>query len=133
MKALSKRTKILAAIIGGVIVVVAIVLVLFQPSLDALLGTAVSVKTVSITPANPTITYPGLQVQLTSNYNNCTWSVSDAKVLVIRSTSGYNATIEGAGPGKADVIATCTTRIGNGTTTLSGKTNVTVGSYPFGM
>ncbi len=133
MKTLSKRAKILSAIGAGVIVVVALVLVVFQPSLDTLFGTSVTVQMVSITPVNPTINYPGLQVQMTSNYSNCTWSVSDSKVLVIRSTSGYNATIEGAGPGKADVIAKCTTRVGNGTTTLIGKTNVTVGSYPFGM
>jgi hypothetical protein len=131
MKNLSKRTKTLLAIIGAVIVIVVIALVIIQPSVDDLFGTGIA--TVSITPANPTITYPGMQVQLTANYSSCTWSISDSKVLVIRSSTGHTATVEGAGPGKATVNVQCEVKVTGGTRTLPGITTVTVGSYPFGQ
>ncbi len=133
MKALGKRTKILLAITAAVVVIVVLTLAIFQPPLDQLFGTAVQVTMARITPADPTITYPGMQTQLTVNYTNCTWSSSDSSVVTLSPTTGKSTTANGAGPGQATVTVRCVVRVGKGTTTLVDTTTVKVGRYPFGQ
>jgi hypothetical protein len=132
MKNLNKSSKTILAVVAAVVVIGVLVLVVFQPPVNELFGTGVTVTAVKITPADPTINYPGLQVNLTANYSTCTWSVSDA-TLVIRSSSGSSALIEGGKAGKATVTASCLARVGNGQTKVMGTTSVKVGSYPFGQ
>ncbi len=105
MKNLNKRTKIIAAIVGVVVLVVVIGLVITQPPASELLGTTALV----ITPSNPTIV-SGNSIGLSVNATyNCAWSSSDTSKVSLVNYNGETkaVTVKGNAAGSATIQAKC--------------------------
>lgn len=106
MKNLSKRTKMLLAIAGVVIVVIVAGLVLLGPGDEALFGGTV----IHISPQNPTINVDQNIDMSINSVLNCTWSSTDESVIQLWNWHpDYSRKIQvlGLKPGYATVKANC--------------------------
>ncbi len=115
MKTLSRRTKILLAIIAGVIVIAVIAIAVFQPPTDALFGAT----TVQITPYAPTINQGQTAALQMTNGVNCVWSKSNNNIEFVNNvTTGTNVSVRGVWAGTTNVVANCVGLKGIGVVTI---------------
>ncbi len=105
MKNLNKRTKIILAIVGVVIVIAVIGLAITQPPASELLGTTALV----ITPSNPTIIIGDSIVLSVNSVYNCNWFTSSTVVasFVGDSTEVKSVTVTGNAEGLVTINANC--------------------------
>ncbi len=111
MKMLSSRTRVLLAIIAGVIVIAALVIIIFQPPEGALFGTT----TVQINPYYPTIVEKQTVTLRMTNGVNCKWTKTNNNIQFVNNVNtGSSVTVQGVLAGTTNVLATCTGQIGAG-------------------
>jgi hypothetical protein len=111
MKNLNKRTKILMAIAGGVVVVGVLVIAIFQPPLNELFGTS----QVQLIPYTSTISIGQTIALQMPGGANCNWSNGDQRISFVNNVkTGTSVTVKGASSGQAQVIATCGSIVGVG-------------------
>ncbi len=105
MKNLNKRTQIVLAIVGIIVVIAVIGLVITQPPTSELLGTTALV----ITPSNPTIIIGDSIVLSVNSVYNCNWFTSSTVVasFVGDSTEVKSVTVKGNAEGLVTINANC--------------------------
>jgi len=106
MKNVSKRNKMILAMVGILaVVIIAVGVVVTQTAAGDLFGAS---TTLTITPANPTISIGG-SVVLTANggSSSCTWTKGAANVITFSSSQGISITVTGMLPGMNGVTVTC--------------------------
>lgn len=116
MKTLSKRTKTILAIVAGVIVLAAIVLIVFQPPMDTLFGATV----LQITPHQSVFTEKQTVALQMANGVGCTWSKSNNNIEFVNNVNtGNPVSMCGLLAGTTNVIANCVGRTGIGSVTIN--------------
>ena len=105
MKNVSKRTKMIMAIVGIVVVIAVIGLVLTQPPASELLGASALV----ITPSNPTIVVGNSIVLSVNSVYNCNWSSDNAAAVTILgdATEVKSVTVYANAYASANIEARC--------------------------
>ncbi len=105
MKKLNKRTQIILAIVGVLVVVGIGVMVFSQATGEDLFGTVIDIK---ISPSSSTIIV-GQSATLSSGtaLSNCSWSSSNTSVAAITSSSTKSATVLAKAAGTATITEKC--------------------------
>ncbi len=108
MKNLNKRTKMILAIVGVVVVVVLVGLFILQPPIDQLFGATVQL---TITPANASIAQGAtIKFNVNSTVNSaegCVWYSSNPNVATLVAYDIGSGKFQGVGTGTATIQVKC--------------------------